>query len=113
MFEKLCTTLIKALLLTYFNIDKHCFLETNTSDIVIIAIFSQLDLNSKWHLIVYFSKSIALAEINYSIYNKEILAIVQTFEHWQTELESTDYLIEVFIDYKVLKYFINTKVLSD
>jgi hypothetical protein len=60
---------------------------------------------------VYFSKSIALAEINYSIYNKEILAIVQAFEYWQAELEGTDYLVEVFTDYKTLEYFISTKVL--
>jgi hypothetical protein len=61
---------------------------------------------------MYFSKSIALTEINYSIYNKEILAIVQTFEHWQTELKGTDYPVEVLTDYKILEYFINTKVLS-
>jgi hypothetical protein len=47
MFEKLCTTLIKALLLTHFNIDKHCLLKTNTSDIVIAAVFSQLGLDSE------------------------------------------------------------------
>jgi hypothetical protein len=50
--------------------------------------------------------------MNYPIYNKEILAIVQTFEHWQTELKDTDYSVEVFTDYKAFEYFINTKVLS-
>ena len=61
---------------------------------------------------MYFSKSIALAEINYPIYNKEMLAIVQAFEHWRAELEGTDYLVEVLIDYKALEYFISTKALS-
>ena len=60
---------------------------------------------------MYFSKLIALAEINYPIYNKEMLAIVQIFEHWRAELEGTDYLVEVLIDYKVLEYFISTKAL--
>ena len=50
--------------------------------------------------------------MNYLIHNKEILAIVQAFEHWQAELEGTDYLVEVLIDYKVLEYFISTKALS-
>jgi hypothetical protein len=61
---------------------------------------------------VYFSKSIALAEMNYLIYNKEILAIVQAFEHWQTELKGTDHSVKVLTDYKTLEYFINTKALS-
>ena len=79
--------------------------------IVIVAVFSQQGLNSKWHLVAYFSKSIALAEINYPIYNKEMLAIVQAFEHWQAELKGTDYLVEVLIDYKALEYFISIKAL--
>jgi hypothetical protein len=50
--------------------------------------------------------------MNYSIYNKEMLAIVQVFKHWQTELKDTAYLVKVFINYKILEYFINTKALS-
>jgi hypothetical protein len=112
MFKKLCTALIYTPLLTHFDIDKHCLLETDVSDTVIAAVFSQLDLDSKWHPVVYFSKSIALAEMNYLIYNKEMLAIIQVFKHWQTELKGTDYPIEVLIDHKTLEYFINTKALS-
>ena len=50
--------------------------------------------------------------MNYPIYNKEMLAIVQAFEHWRAELEGTDYLVEVLIDYKALEYFISMKALS-
>jgi hypothetical protein len=50
--------------------------------------------------------------MNYPIYNKEMLAIVQAFEHWQAELEGTDYPVEVLTDHKALEYFINTKALS-
>ena len=67
---------MNVLLLIYFDIDQHCLLETDASDTVIAAVFSQQGLDSEWHLVVYFSKSIALAEINYPIHNKEILAIV-------------------------------------
>jgi RNase H-like domain found in reverse transcriptase len=80
-FKKLCTTLIKALLLTHFDVDKHYLLETDALDTVIAAVFSQLGLDGKWHLVAYFSKSIALAEMNYPIHDKEMLAIVQAFEH--------------------------------
>ena len=50
--------------------------------------------------------------MNYPIHDKEILAIVHAFEHWRAELEGTDYLVEVLIDYKALEYFISTKALS-
>ena len=49
--------------------------------------------------------------MNYPIYNKEILVIIQAFEHWRLKLTGTNYLVKVFTDYKVLKYFINIKVL--
>ena len=50
--------------------------------------------------------------MNYLIYNKEMLAIIQAFEHWRLELKGIDYLVEVLIDYKALEYFISTKALS-
>jgi len=50
--------------------------------------------------------------MNYFIHDKEMLAIVQAFEHWRAELKGTDYLVEVLTDYKALKYFMSTKALS-
>ena len=103
---------MNVLLLTHFNVDQYYLLETNASNTVIAVVFSQRGLNGEWHLVAYFSKLIALAKINYLIYNKEMLAIVQAFEHQQAELEGIDYLVEVLIDYKALEYFISTKALS-
>jgi hypothetical protein len=50
--------------------------------------------------------------MNYLIYDKEMLVIVQAFKHWRSKLEGTDYPVEVLIDYKALEYFISTKALS-
>ena len=30
----------------------------------------------KWHLVIYYSRKIVLLELNYNIYNKELLGIV-------------------------------------
>jgi RNase H-like domain found in reverse transcriptase len=54
----------------------------------------------------------APAEMNYPIHDKEMLAIVRAFEHWRSELEGTDHLVEVLTDHKALEYFISTKALS-
>ena len=79
---------------------------------VIVAVFSQLGLDGEYHLIAYFSKSMALAKMNYPIYDKEMLVIVQAFKHWRSELQGTGHLVEVLTDHKALEYFISTKSLS-
>jgi len=51
---------------------------------------------------VYYLKRLSLAEYNYEIYNKELLAIIRCFKQWQPELEGAGFLIKVFSDYKNL-----------
>ena len=52
-------------------------IETDASDRVIAGVFSQLYPDSIWYPVAYFSKSIAPAEYNYKIYNKEMLSYSQ------------------------------------
>ncbi len=61
---------------------------------------------------VYFSKTMALAEYNYKIYNKEMLAIVKSLDQWRPELQGTAQRIKVYTDHKALEYFIITKKLT-
>ena len=58
---------------------------------------------------VYFSKIMLLAECNYTIYNKELLAIIRAFKQWRTELKALDKPMNVYLDHKALKYFIIKK----
>ena len=51
-------------------------LKTDTSDGVIAEILLQLYLDSEWYPITFFSKTMAPAECNYKVYNKEMLVIV-------------------------------------
>ncbi len=37
--------------------------------------------------IAFYSRKLLPAEINYTIYDKEMLAIVQAFKHWRAYLE--------------------------
>jgi hypothetical protein len=79
-FEKLRACLILAPILGYYNPDAELLLETDTSDEVVAGILSQKGEDQLWHLIAYFSKTIAPAECNYKIHNKELLAIIRTLE---------------------------------
>ena len=46
-----------------------------------------------------------LAERNYEIYNKELLAIVEVLTKWRQYLLDATEKFEVWTDYKNLKYF--------
>jgi transposase InsO family protein len=111
-FEALRTRLMNAPLLAHFDIDRQCMLETDASDTVVAAVFSQLGLDGEWHPVAYFSKTMAPAESNYPIHDKEMLAIVRAFEHWRAELEGTADAVQVLSDHKALEYFMTTKSLS-
>ena len=54
-------------------------LETNTLNSVIAGVFSQKQLDGNWHPIAYYLKTMADAELNYPIYDKEMLAIIFSF----------------------------------
>jgi hypothetical protein len=87
-------------------------LETDASDTVVAAVFSQLGIDGEWHPVGYLSKTMSPAECNYAIYDKELLAIVKAFEHWRAELESTQDPVSVVTDHKALEYFMSTKALT-
>ena len=52
------------------------------------------------------------AELNYNIYNKELLGIVTALKEWRAFLYSTIELFRVIIDYKNLVVFLITKKLN-
>ena len=64
------------------------------------------------HPVAYFSKKHSLAECNYEIYDKELMAIVRCFDEWRAELETMEHPIQVLSDYKYLEYFMSTKLLN-
>ena len=52
------------------------------------------------------------AELNYNIYNKELLGIVTVLKEWRAFLYSTIELFRVITDYKNLVGFLTTKKLN-
>ena len=98
--------------LVHYNLDSQCLLETDASDTVTAAVFSQTGLDREWHPVGYFSKTIAPAKTNYPIYNKELLAIVRALQYWRSELKGAIDPVQVITDHKALEYFITSKLLS-
>jgi hypothetical protein len=56
-------------------------LETDALDSVIAGVYSQKQLNGEWHPIAYYLKTIVDAKLNYPIHDKEMLAIILSFQY--------------------------------
>ena len=68
-------------ILVIFNPKRLVTVETDASDKAIGAYLSQLDDKAKLRPVAYLSRKIALAELNYEVHDKELLAIVEAFRH--------------------------------
>ena len=67
------------LILQLYNPKKHCWIETNASNLAIKTYLTQKYKN-KWHSMMYFSQKMFPAEQNYKIKNKKLLTIVISFK---------------------------------
>ena len=58
-------------------------LETDALNNIIAGVYSQKQLDGEWHPIAYYLKTMVDAKLNYPIYDKEILAIILSFQYWR------------------------------
>jgi len=86
-------------------------LETDASDYTLAAILSTRS-NGKVRPIAFHSRAFSIAEINYDVHDKELLAIIEAFKKWRHYLEGVAVPVEVYTDHKNLTYFSETKTLS-
>jgi hypothetical protein len=62
-------------------------IKTDASDYAIRAYFMQIGKDGKLHPVAFYFKKMFPAEMNYDIYNKELLAVVTAFQEWRIYLE--------------------------
>ena len=110
-FDTLKKTFTTAPMLGHWSPDLLMILETDASNYALAAILS-IQIAGEVCPIAFHSRTFSLAEINYDVHNKELLAIVEAFKKWQHYLKETMDPVEVFTDYKNLIYFSETKALS-
>ena len=68
-------------MLRLFNLELHTTVETNASDYAIGACLSQIDENGKRKLVTFYLRKLIALELNYDVYDKELLAIIVAFKH--------------------------------
>ncbi len=112
VFDNLKKQVNSISVLRHFDLKWQAILKINALNYVKDEILSQYDDEKVLHLMIFYSKSMILAEINYHIYDKKLLVIIQCFKHWWLELKCIELLIQIFIDHQALKIFMKNKQLS-
>lgn len=111
-FDTLKAQFQESPLLQHFDPDRPAILETDASNFALGAILSQRTDDGKLHPVAFYARSLSKAEVNYEIYDKELLSIVEAMKHWRTYLENSKLPTLVQTDHKNLEYFTSTKVLN-
>ena len=88
-FTKLRQAFIKAPILYHFDLERHIWVETDTSGYAIGGVSSQLTSNDlgRWHPVAFFLRKMILAKTRYETHDGELLAIVEAFKTWMHYLE--------------------------
>ena len=80
-------------------------IETDALKYATGAVLTQLDSNGDKHPVSFISKNFALAERNYEIYDRELLAIIRALEEWQHYIQGSPHTMIVLSDHKNLTYY--------
>jgi hypothetical protein len=113
-FDRLKMMLARVLVLAHYQPKLPTRVETDASDGVIARVLSQLQEDSEWHPVAYYSHIMSSAELNYDIHDKEMLAIIKSLEEWRPELVrlQREDRFEILSDHRALEYFMTTKKLN-
>ncbi|OJT06055.1 Transposon Tf2-12 polyprotein [Trametes pubescens] len=99
-------------LLRHFDPRLPSTLATDASDFAIAGVLHQPDDLGLLHPVAYFSRKLTPAEINYEVYDKELLAIVESFRDLRAWLICTDTPVSVVSDHKSLEHFMTSRILN-
>ena len=111
-FELLKLQVSQAPILVHTDPEKQFQMETNASNYMYGAVLSQKQANNCHHPIGFMSKSMNPTECNYSIPDKEALAIVKGLQNWRHWLKCMKLPIQILTDHKNLEYFAKPQVLN-
>lgn len=105
-FDDIKHALINAPVLLVADPSQPFILETDASEFACGAVLAQKKSNDQFpHPIAFISRKFQPAEINYSVHDKELLAIVTAFETWRHYLVGNRHPIDVYCDHKNLTFF--------
>lgn len=107
VFRELKTTIANITYRSQPNLKKRFVLTTDASSFAIGAILSQLGDNGEKLMISTFSKKLDRAQLNYSVTDKELLAVIKGIEYYRHYLLGRKFSVET--DHKSLEFLMTAK----
>lgn len=104
-FTKLKNTLVSAPVLSCPDFSQPFQVHTDASNYGVGGLLTQVR-DGVEHPVAYMSKSLSPPERNYSITERETLAVILALEHWRCYLENGKQFT-VYTDHAALKWFVN------
>jgi hypothetical protein len=93
------TALSRATQLSYIDHSAPCSIAVDASSTAVGAVLQQL-INNSWQPIAFFSKALQPAQVRYSTFGRELLAIYLSVKHFRHLVEGKEFI--VFSDHKPL-----------
>lgn len=109
-FKNLQLALTEAPILVNPNFNKPFHVQCDASNVGIGGVLFQMDDNNHEHPIYFFSAKLNSAQKNYSVTERECLAVVKTIEKFRPYVEG--YHFHIITDHSSLKWLMSTKDLS-
>lgn len=111
-FHQLKQAFIEAPILTEWDPDLDAVVEADCSRYAMGACLSVWK-NTVLRPVAYFSARLSPAQQNYTIHDKELLAVVKALEAWSSMLRSVRKPFTILSDHKGLEYFTKPRLLSE
>ena len=111
-FDTLKQTFSSAPVLLIPDITHPFTVMTNASLLAAGAVLMQTDDNGDHHPCAYFFKTFTLAEQDYDIYDRELLAVILALDEWRQYLRGTTHLVTIITNHKNLSYIKDPRKLS-
>jgi transposase InsO family protein/predicted aspartyl protease len=111
-FNTLKAAFISSPALVQWDPDRPTVVEADCSGGALGGCLSQ-EIKGVIHPVAYHSASLTTEQRNYTIHDKELLAVVKCIEAWSAELLSTKEPFTVLTDHKNLEYFSGVRLLSE
>ena len=111
-FRQIKELILSEPVLKMFDPSRPIELETDASDFALGAQIGQRDDEGFLHPIAFYSHKLHGAELNYPIYDKEFLAIVNAFKEFRHYLLGSKHQTKVYTDHKNITHFAKTQELS-
>ena len=111
-FRALQSAFTSAPILRHFQPELPLTIEADASDYALGCILSQPASDGELHPLCFYSRKFTAAELNYPIYDKELLAVVEGFRQWRVYVEGAQHPVQVYTDHKNLEYFSQARTTS-